>query len=102
MHTSIIKRKGDPRQKPSLFASNAGDSKEEDYNTILAAYPNAWMVNIVGGGVLDDGQGFYYVGEDAMAHETQLGKQYGGIMVWHLLGDAAAPHSLLKVVEKNL
>jgi hypothetical protein len=37
-----------------------------------------------------------------MAQETQLGKQYGGIMVWHLLGDAAAPHSLLKVIEKNL
>jgi Glycosyl hydrolases family 18 len=85
-----------------FFASNAGDSKEEDYNTILAVYPNAWKVNVVGGGVLDDGQGFYYVGEDTMAQETLLGKQYGGIMVWHLLGDAPAPHSLLKVIEKNL
>lgn len=85
-----------------FFASNAGDSKEEDYNTILAAYPNAWKVNIVGGGALDDGQGFYYVGEDTMAQEAQLGKQYGGIMVWHLLGDAPAPHSLLKVIENNL
>jgi chitinase len=85
-----------------FFASNAGDSKEEDYNTILEAYPNAWKVNLVGGGALDDGQGFYYVGEDAMAQETQLGKQYGGIMIWHLLGDAPAPHSLLKVIEKNL
>jgi GH18 family chitinase len=85
-----------------FFASNAGDSREEDYNTILSAYPNAWKVNLVGGGALDDGQGFYYVGEDTMAQETQLGKQYGGIMVWHLLGDAAAPHSLLKVIERNL
>lgn len=85
-----------------FFASNAGDSKEEDYNTILASYPNAWKVNIVGGGALDDGQGFFYVGEDTMAQETQLGKQYGGIMIWHLLGDAPAPHSLLKVIEKNL
>ena len=85
-----------------FFASNAGDSKEADYNTILAAYPNAWKVNMVGGGALDDGQGFYYVGEDTMAQETQLGKQYGGIMIWHLLGDASAPHSLLKVIEKNL
>jgi hypothetical protein len=85
-----------------FFASNAGDSKEEDYNTILAVYPNAWKVNLVGGGTLDDGQGFYYVGEETMTQETQLGKQYGGIMVWHLLGDAAAPHSLLKVIEKNL
>ncbi|MGD0912090.1 MAG: glycosyl hydrolase family 18 protein [Terracidiphilus sp.] len=85
-----------------FFASNAGDSKEEDYNTILAVYPNARKVNLVGGGTLDDGQGFYYVGEETMAQETQLGKQYGGIMVWHLLGDAPAPHSLLKVIEKNL
>jgi len=95
-----------PRDKIVLgvpfFASNAGDSKEEDYNTILAAYPNAWKVNVVGGGALDDGQGFFYVGEDNMAQETQLGKQYGGIMIWHLLGDAPAPHSLLKVIEKNL
>jgi GH18 family chitinase len=95
-----------PREKIVLgvpfFASNAGDSKEEDYNTILAAYPNAWKVNLVGGGALDEGQGFYYVGEETMAQETQLGKQYGGIMIWHLLGDAPAPHSLLKVIEKNL
>jgi chitinase len=97
---------GIPRDKIVLgvpfFGSNAGDSKEEDYSTILAAYPNAWKVNAVGGGVLDDGQGFSYVGEDSMAQETQLGKQYGGIMIWHLLGDAQSPRSLLKVIEKNL
>src|SRR5260370_37835985 len=78
-----------PRDKIVLgvpfFGSNAGDSKEEDYNTILAAYPNAWKVNVVGGGALDDGQGFSYVGEDSMVQETQLGKQYGGIMLWQLL-----------------
>jgi GH18 family chitinase len=95
-----------PRDKIVLgvpfFGSNADDSKEEDYNTILAAYANAWKVNVVGGGALDDGQGFSYVGEDSMAQETQLGKQYGGIMIWELLGDAPAPHSLLKVIEKNL
>jgi hypothetical protein len=85
-----------------LFPSNAGNSKEKDYNTILAAYPNAWKVNVVGGGALDDGQGFSYLGEDTMAEESQLGKQYGGIMIWHLLGDAPAPRSLLKVIEKNL
>jgi len=62
-----------------FFASSAGDSKEEDYNTILAAYPNAWNVNIVGGGALDDGQESFYVGEETMGQETQLGKQYGGI-----------------------
>jgi len=95
-----------PRNKIVLgvpfFASNADDSKEEDYNTILAAYPNAGKVNLVGGGALDDGQSFYYVGEDTMARETQLGKQYGGIMIWQLLGDAPPPRSLLNVIEKNL
>jgi hypothetical protein len=59
-------------------------------------------VNIVGGDALDDGQDFFYFGEDTTAQDTQLGKQYGGIMIWQLLGDAPAPHSLLKMIEKNL
>src|SRR6202012_6005813 len=85
-----------------FFASNSEDSKEEDYGTILAAYPNAWKVDLVGGGSLDDGQAFHYVGESTMAQETQLGKQYGGIMIWEMMGDAPAPHSLLKIIEKGL
>ena len=85
-----------------FFASNSDDSKEEDYGTILAAYPNAWKVDLVGGGSLDDGQAFHYVGETTMAQETQLGKQYGGIMIWEMMGDAPAPHSLLTIIEKGL
>jgi GH18 family chitinase len=85
-----------------FFGSNSGDTKEEDYSTILASYPNAWKVDLVGGGALDDGQAFHYVGESTMAQETQLGKQYGGIMIWEMMGDAPAPHSLLTVVEKGL
>jgi chitinase len=85
-----------------FFGSNSGDSKEEDFQTILAAYPNAWKVDMVGGGTLDDGQAFHYVGEDTMARETQLGKQYGGIMIWELMGDGPAPHSLLNVIHQNL
>lgn len=85
-----------------FFASNSGDSKEEDYSTILASYPNAWKVDMVGGGSLDDGQAFHYVGENTMTQETQLGKQYGGIMIWEMMGDAPAPHSLLKLIEKGL
>ncbi|WP_263356059.1 glycosyl hydrolase family 18 protein [Acidicapsa ligni] len=84
-----------------FFGSNTSDTKEEDYATILAAYPNAWKVDMVGGGLMDDGQAFNYVGEDTMAKETLLGKQYGGIMIWQLLSDAPAPHSLLKVIQKN-
>jgi GH18 family chitinase len=85
-----------------FFGSNDNDSKEEKYSVILAAYPNAWKVDLVGGGPLDDGQAFHYVGEETMAQETRLGRRYGGIMIWQMTGDAAAPHSLLKVIEKAL
>jgi chitinase len=85
-----------------FFAANSGDTKEEDYRTILAAYPNAWQVDMVGGGALDEGQAFHYVGESTMARETQLARQYGGIMVWEVMGDAGDPHSLLKIIREGL
>ncbi|MGO8717887.1 MAG: glycosyl hydrolase family 18 protein [Acidobacteriaceae bacterium] len=95
-----------PRDKIVLgvpfFGSNSDDSKEESYQTILAAYPNAWKVDLAGGGPLDDGQAFRYVGEATMARETLLGEYYGGIMIWQILGDAPAPHSLLNVIQNNL
>lgn len=85
-----------------FFGSNTSDTKEEDYQTLLTAYPNAWKVDLVGGGSLDDGQTFNYVGEDTMAQETLLGAKYGGIMVWEMMADGPAPHSLLNVIRKNL
>jgi GH18 family chitinase len=85
-----------------FFGSTADDSKEESYQSILAAYPNAWKVDLAGGGPLDDGQAFRYVGEATMARETLLGEQYGGIMIWSILGDAPAPHSLLTVIQDTL
>jgi chitinase len=95
-----------PKEKIVLgvpfFGSNSDDSKEESYQTILAAYPNAWQVDLAGGGPLDGGQAFRYVGEATMARETLLGEQYGGIMIWAVLGDAPSPHSLLKVIQNNL
>ena len=95
-----------PRDKIVLgvpfFGSTPDDSKEESYQTILAAYPNAWKVDLAGGGPLDDGQAFSYIGEATMARETLLGEQYGGVMIWSILGDAPAPHSLLKVIQNNL
>ncbi len=36
-----------------------------------------------------------------MAKEVQWGKQYGGIMIWELMGDAQPPHSLWDVIQKN-
>ncbi len=56
----------------------------------------------MGGGPLDEGQAFRYAGEATMARETQLGEQYGGVMLWSILGDAAAPHSLLAIIQQNL
>jgi chitinase len=85
-----------------FFAQNSGDSREEDYQSVLAAYPNAWRVDMVGGGAFDDGQAFNYVGEATMTQEVQLAKQYGGVMIWQLLGDAPDPHSLLHLIQKNL
>ncbi|HTU50301.1 MAG TPA: glycosyl hydrolase family 18 protein [Acidobacteriaceae bacterium] len=85
-----------------FFGSTADDSKEESYQKILAAYPNAWKVDLVGGGSLDDGQAFRYAGEVTMARETRLGEQYGGVMLWSILGDAASPHSLLTIIQNNL
>lgn len=85
-----------------FFAQNLGDSKEEDYGAILAAYPNAWRVDMVGGGAFDDGQVFNYLGEGSMTQEILLGKEYGGVMIWQLLGDAPDPYSLLHLIQNNL
>lgn len=85
-----------------FFGSNDEDTKEEDFRTILAAYPNAWRVDMVGGGSLDDGMAFHYVGATTMALETLLGKQYGGVMVWETMGDASTPHSLFQVIRGSL
>ena len=95
-----------PKEKITLgvgfFATSAdGKEKEEDYAKVLAAYPNAWKVDLVGGGPLDDGRAFRYAGEDTMAKEVQLGKQYGGIMIWEMMGDAPAPHSLYDIIKAN-
>jgi chitinase len=83
-----------------FFGATDGD-REQSYKNILAAYPNAWKVDLVGGGPLDDGLAYHYVGESTMAQETQLGKKYGGIMFWDLANDAPAPHSLLNIIEAN-
>ena len=85
-----------------FFAQNLGGSKEEDYGDILAAYPNAWRVDMVGGGAFDDGQVFNYLGESTMLQEILLAKGYGGVMIWQLLGDAPNPHSLLDLIQNNL
>jgi chitinase len=99
-------QKGVPANQITLgvpfFGQSGDDNIEEEYNTILAAYPDAWQADMVSGGSLDGGVTLYYVGEATMAQETQLGKQYGGIMIWELTGDAPPPHSLLNIIQNNL
>lgn len=74
-----------------------------NYSEILAAYPNAWAVDTVGGGTYRSGAVMNYQGVATVARLTQLSAQYGGAMIWELShDDPANPHSLLKVIQKNL
>lgn len=74
-----------------------------NYSTLLANYANAWAVDTVGGGAYRDGAVFSYQGENTVARLTQLGAQYGGVMIWELTqDDPASPHSLLKAIQRNL
>src|SRR5260370_11859242 len=97
---------GEPNSKIVLgvpfFGQSADGNTQEAYATILAAYPGAGGANQVSGGSLDGGITLYYVGDAMMAQETQLGVQYGGVMIWELSQDAAAPNSLLTIIQNNL
>jgi chitinase len=74
-----------------------------NYSAVLAAYPNAWAVDTVGGGSYRDGAVMNYQGEATVAKLTQLSAQYGGAMIWEISqDDPSNPHSLLKVMQKNL
>jgi hypothetical protein len=74
-----------------------------NYSAILATYPNAWAVDTVGGGTYRNGAVMNYQGEASVAKLTQLSAQYGGAMIWELSqDDPSSPHSLLKVMQKNL
>jgi len=83
------------------FFGEGRNDADADYVDILNAYPNAYRVDTVGGGTLKDGVVLNYSGEDTMAREAKLATQYGGIMVWQLLGDAPPPHSLLDILRAN-
>lgn len=74
-----------------------------NYSAVLAAYPNAWAVDTVGGGTFRNGAVLHYQGEATIARITQLSAQYGGAMIWEISqDDPTSPHSLLKVIQKNL
>jgi hypothetical protein len=73
---------GEPASKITLgvpfFGQSSDGNTEENYSTILAAYPSAG------------------------SEKTQLGIQYGGVMIWDLGADAAPPNSLLTIVQNNM
>jgi len=83
------------------FFGEARNDADADYADILLAYPNAYRVDTVGGGTFNEGIVLNFTGEDTMAKEAKLASQYGGIMVWQILGDAPPPHSLLDVIRAN-
>jgi GH18 family chitinase len=91
-----------PKEKITLgvpFFAQSGDGNiEETFSTVLAAYPNAFNTDMESGGDLDGGVTLYYVGGATMARETELGKKYGGIMIWELSQDGAPPNSLYSVI----
>jgi chitinase len=84
-----------------FFAQSGDGNIQETYSTVLTAYPNAWQYDMVSGGNLDGGITLYYVGQDTMARETELGKEYGGVMIWELSQDVSGPYSLYKVIEDH-
>jgi len=84
-----------------FFAQSGDGNIEETYSTVLAAYPDAWQSDTVSGGSLDGGVTLYYVGQDTMVRETELGKEYGGVMIWELSQDVSGPPSLYKVIEDH-
>lgn len=92
-----VKNEHIPREKLTLGIGF------HNYSAILAAYPNAWAVDTVGGGSFRNGAVMHYQGEATVARLTQLSAQYGGAMIWELSqDDPTSPHSLLKVMQKNL
>jgi hypothetical protein len=56
---------------------------------------------MVSGGSLARGVKLYYVGGQSMAQQTELGKKYGGIVIWELSEDAAPPTWLYGVIEEH-
>ena len=68
------------------------------YAEILARFPDAGDGDVVD---RPDAKA-YYNGPTTIERKAKLGRQYGGVMVWHLAADAPPPHSLLDVVASAL
>jgi chitinase len=70
------------------------------YKDIVARFPDAWDKDWIQEG----GATYSFNGVPTMKAKTELGKQYGGIMIWELGGDLVTtnPRSLLVAVDDAL
>jgi chitinase len=75
-----------------------GGPKYMLYKDILARFPNAWQTDWIDSG----GAQYSFNGTATMARKTDLGDQYGGIMIWELAGDVstADSKSLLRAIDQ--
>lgn len=81
------------------FGPNIAD--DITYKALVAQYPEAVTKDELS--IPQQGT-FYYNGAATIAKKTSYAREQGagGVMIWHLLGDADAPHALLQVIQHNL
>jgi chitinase len=67
------------------------------YKDILAKYPDAWNADWID----KDGAKYSYNGTATIGKKTDLGQQYGGLMIWELAGDVSSTSStsLLRALD---
>lgn len=76
------------------FYGYSASSGYTAYKDILAQNPNAYTADFM--------NGWYYNGDATIRTKTELGKQYGGMMIWELSQDASGDRSLLKIIKDTL
>lgn len=76
------------------FYARRPDFSYMTYDDIIAASASAFLDDVY--------DGYTYNGRDTMLKKCELSKDYGGIMIWELSGDANGEASLLKLIGDAL
>lgn len=76
------------------FYARRPDFSYMTYDDIIAASASAFLDDVY--------DGYTYNGRDMMLKKCELSKDYGGIMIWELSGDANGEASLLKLIGDSL
>lgn len=76
------------------FYARRPDFSYMTYDDIIAASASAFSDDVY--------DGYTYNGRDTMLKKCELSKDYGGIMIWELSGDANGEASLLKLIGDAL